>query len=168
MTAAHLHLALNHFPLIAIPVALVFLLHSFWSNSLQTRKFAYLILFLAALVVLPVYFSGEGAEDVVEGFAGVSEASIEAHEDFAQISMILTLLAGSLSLVAYFSKQDSPRAILFRNLVTGTAIVAVLSLAYTANLGGKVRHTELSGVSIGSEDGQPQSEKKELEQEDDE
>ncbi len=94
------------------------------------------------MVTLPVFFTGEPAEELVEHLPGVGESFIESHEDAAKISLVLTLFAGLCAIVGLlFSKHP-----LSRRINTGvllTSLLAVLSLAYTANLGGKIRHSEL-------------------------
>lgn len=160
MNFAHLHLIMNHIPFIGIPVALSFLAHGLWTKNAPTQRFSLLVLFGLAAMVLPVYLTGEPAEEVVEHLPGVAESFIEAHEDAAKFSLILTLATGALAFVAlWFQKNESRRRLL--NLgVMGIATLALLSLAYTANLGGKIRHTELRSDGAAQADGTPAIERK--------
>lgn len=149
MNLAHIHLVLNHIPVIGIPVALVFLAYAWYAKDKPSQRFALLILTGLAAMVLPVYLTGEPAEEVVEHLPGVAESFIEAHEDAAKFSLILTLLTGATSFVALWFQNDPKKSRVFNFVVMSVASVAMLSLLYTANLGGKVRHTELrSGSSI--------------------
>lgn len=158
MNFAHLHLIMNHVPLIGIPVALAFLAHGLWTQNASTQKFSLLVLFGLAVMVLPVYLTGEPAEEVVEHLPGVAESFIEAHEDAAKFSLILTLAAGAFAFLALWFQRDESRRRLVNFGTMGIAIVAVLSLAYTANLGGKVRHTELRADGATQADGTPAAE----------
>lgn len=143
MNLAHIHLILNHIPVVGIPVALAFLAYGiFWKNA-ATERFALLVLVGLAAVVLPVYFTGEPAEELIEHLPGVAESFIEAHEDAALVSMILTLVAGAGAFLALWFQKDPKKSRLLNLGVLAIASVAVISLLYTANLGGKVRHTEL-------------------------
>lgn len=151
MNFAHLHLMLNHLPLLTIPMALVFLGHSLSTGHLAARRFAYLVLVLSAATVVPVYFSGEPAEEVVEGLPGVGKPFIEEHEEAAEVSMILTLLAGGTSLIGLFAATEGRRARTISRAVIVLNLVAVASLAYTANLGGKIQHSELRSEGGASE-----------------
>lgn len=149
MNFAHLHLVLNHVPVIGIPIALLFLGFGLWTKNAATQRFSLFTLIGLAAVVLPVYLTGEPAEEAVEHLPGVIESLIESHEDGAKFSLILTLLAGATAFVAlWFQKQEARRK--WINLgVMGVAAVALLSLLYTANMGGKIRHTELRGGESG-------------------
>jgi uncharacterized membrane protein len=143
MNLAHVHLILNHIPIIGIPIALIFLAYGVYVKNQQSQKFALLMLFGLALFVLPVYFTGEPAEEIVEHLPGVAESFIESHEEAAEISLILTLITGIAALIALWF-QKYPKKIHLMNL--GVMIIAgitVISLLYTANLGGQIRHTEL-------------------------
>lgn len=153
MNAAHIHLLLNHLPLIAIPMSLLFIAHSLWAKNASSKKFAYLVLFFSAALVIPVFLTGEPAEKVVEHLPGVTESFIEPHEDAGQISLILTLIAGIAALLALVLPSNEKRAKILTSIVIATSLLAILSLAYTANLGGKIRHTELRNESSVSESG---------------
>jgi uncharacterized membrane protein len=151
MNFAHLHLILNHLPVVGIPVALAFLLYGLKIKNHSLQRFSYLVLIALALLVLPVYFTGEPAEEVVEHLPGVAESLIEAHEDAAQISLVLTMMLGAGALAGLFFSRDEKKSRILSLAVVTLAVVSVASLLYTANLGGKIRHTELrSGAAIES------------------
>jgi hypothetical protein len=148
MNLAHLHLILNHIPVIGIPVALMFLVYGLYVKNQSSQRFALLVLIGLAAMVLPVYLTGEPAEEVVEHLPGVVESLIESHEDAAMFSLVLTLITGAAAFVALWFQKNPIKGHLFNLVVVGVASLAVLSLLYTANLGGKIRHTELrSGVA---------------------
>lgn len=144
MNYAHIHLFLNHIPILAVPLAALFLGHGLWLKNPASQRFSLGVLFLAALVVLPVYFTGEPAEEVVERLPGVQESFIESHEDMALISLVLSLAAGLSAAVALVSswRKDKTAHLLAMSALS-IALAASASLLYTANLGGKIRHTEL-------------------------
>lgn len=143
MNMAHAHLMLNHIPVIAVPVALIFLLHSLWTKNDPTKKFAYLVLIIAAATIIPVYFTGEPAEELVEHLPGISESRIESHEEAAGVSVGLTAMVGVAALFGLFASFRGWNEKIVGKLVLATVVIAFASLAYTANLGGKIRHTEL-------------------------
>ncbi|MBX3032959.1 MAG: hypothetical protein KF865_03475 [Bdellovibrionaceae bacterium] len=143
MNLAHVHLILNHVPLMTMPVALIFLLYGLWKPNTDMKRFALFILVLTAASALPVYFTGEPAEKIVKHWPGVAKALIEDHEEAAEISLIITMLAGALSALALFAERR-PCSKKLIPLVTVACLAAVGSLAYTANLGGKIRHPEIS------------------------
>ena len=156
MNFAHIHLILNHVPILAIPLCALFLGHSLWVKSAISQKFSLWVLLGAALLVLPVYFTGEPAEKVVEHLPGVEESFIESHEDMALVSLVLTIAAGVSAGVALAFGQREKIAKLLAASTLAMALAASVSLVYTANLGGKIRHTELrsaaSAPALKSED----------------
>lgn len=143
MNLAHVHLLLNHFPVIAVPIGMVFLIHSLWTSNIFATKFAYLFLFVTSLSVIAVYLTGEPAEKVIKHFPSVTEAFIEPHEEAALFALILTLIMGAASFIAMLIKQDGTKATLARNSVITASLLAIGALSYTAFLGGQVRHTEI-------------------------
>ncbi len=94
-----------------------------------------------------MYFTGEPAEEVVEHLPGVAESFIEAHEEAAKFSLVLTLMTGVSAFVALWFQKDTKKCRMLNLGVMAVASIAVLSLLYTANLRGKVRHTELRSDS---------------------
>ncbi len=147
MNFAHLHLILNHVPVIGIPVALLFLAYGLWAKNLSTQRFSLLVLSGLAIVVLPIYLTGEPAEKLIEHLPGFAESFIEPHEDAAKISLILTLLAGVVAFVAFWLQKSEQWRSRINLAVMALAVAAMVSLLYTANLGGQVRHTELRSGS---------------------
>lgn len=143
MNLAHIHLVLNHIPVVGIPLALAFLLYGTIAKNRGAQKFAFFALVAVAAITLPTYFTGEPAEEVVENLPGVTEPLIEAHEEAAELALILTSLTGISAIAALVLARKEN---LYRYALYGTILAAVLaagSLGYTANLGGQIRHTEI-------------------------
>lgn len=145
MNFAHIHLILNHVPMLTMPVVLVFFGFSLLTQNLALKKFSLILLVATAAMVVPVYLTGEPAEKVVEHFASLSEPLIEAHEESAEASLILTLLAGGLALASILTESKKSIQRFASTAVIIATTLAVGSLGYTANLGGKIRHSELLG-----------------------
>ena len=81
MNSVQIHLALTHVPVILSLTGLVMLLLSLYLKNTILIRVSYIFILVAGLMVLPVYFTGEGAEESVEKLPGVSEAVIEKHEE---------------------------------------------------------------------------------------
>lgn len=142
MSLAHLHLLLNHLPILGLPIATLFLVHSYWRGNRQSQTFALLAVTLLCLAVIPVYLTGEPAEDVAEKLPGVTESFIHNHEESGEVSLVLTLSAGVCAALTLFVRQvrENPWA---PRIVVSLCIFASASLGYTGFLGGQVRHTEI-------------------------
>lgn len=143
MNYSHLHLMLNHIPVIGVPLVLFFLGWGIKKQEAVMTKMALFILVLVSLMVIPVYFTGEPAEERIEHLAGVSEDYIAPHEEAAEIALTLTVLAGLSAMVSLWFYSDPKKKNILPRLTFVTGSIAFVSLLYTANLGGKVRHTEL-------------------------
>jgi hypothetical protein len=155
MNPAHLHIILNHIPVIGIPFGTALLIWGFWRKSQEVKTAALLVFVAIALVTIPTYLSGRAAEDLVEDLPGVSENLIENHEGAAAIAVAATSILGGLALVRLliptrFAAIGGPLTILVFVLSVGVAGW----LARTANLGGQIRHPEIrdSPVSVGEHD----------------
>ncbi len=147
MNSVQLHLALTHVPVILTLTALVMMLTGLIRKQQSTLKIANIILVIAALITIPVYFSGEGAEEVAEKITGVSEGAIEEHEEIAKFSFLGVLISGVFALASlFFSMGKWGKAIRVLTLLSG--LVASGLFIQTAHLGGTIRHTELNGNSI--------------------
>ncbi|GAB5550111.1 MAG: hypothetical protein SangKO_098710 [Sandaracinaceae bacterium] len=143
MSAAHLHLILNHAPLFGILFGSLGLVWAFARRDDPIGRGALALLVLAGALALPVYLTGEEAEDLVEGQVGVSEAALDAHEDAALGAAIATGVLGGIALVLLvgFRTRALPRAL------TGSVLVLAVAaggwIGYVANLGGKINHPEI-------------------------
>ncbi len=154
MNAAQIHLALNHVPLfLALAGGIVLAIGLIQKNNSRISTALYLLIG-GALLTIPVFFTGEGTEELVEELPGVTENLIGQHEDMAQIAFGIIIAAGVMSLATIFMKN---KQVLFRSL---SIVVLVLSLAsfgamaQTAHLGGQIRHTEIqNGTVAGPENG---------------
>ena len=102
MNGAHWHLVLNHLPIIIPIAALVILLISYAVDKPDFVRAAYLLFVLGALATLPAFLTGEGAEEVVEGLAGIDENYIHVHEEAAEVFAFGNYALGLLALTALF------------------------------------------------------------------
>lgn len=141
---AHLHLFLNHLPVFGVLSAIPILLFGLLKSQVLAQKIALWFLMVSAVMIVPVFFTGDAAEDIVEGYAGVSEVTLERHEDLGKVSLGLTLALGILALLGYLKVNQNPdhaNKILMAILIM-TFIVAGVQ-GSTAMEGGKIRRPEL-------------------------
>jgi len=73
MNLAHLHLVLNHLPVLGTGFGLALLIFGLWRRSDELKKTALGVLVLVALAAVPVYLTGEPAEELVQAVPGVSK-----------------------------------------------------------------------------------------------
>ncbi len=148
MNWTHMHLLLSHLPVVGTLVGLVLLAAALLRRNTAVQAAALGVFVGCAAVAVPVYLTGEPAEEAVEELAGVSEAAVEAHEESALVSLVSVGLLGVVAAVGLtMLRRSRPAA---RRVVAAALILAIGSgalLARTANLGGRVRHSEISGVA---------------------
>jgi hypothetical protein len=148
MTWAHVHLAVNHLPVILVPVSIAMLTAAWAKKSAELRKAGLTWLVVAAVAGGAAYLTGEPAEDVIEDLPAVSKAAIEEHEEAALLAAVATGAAGLLALGALVigrGPAPTPGWILATTFVV--ALVAAGLVVWTANLGGRISHPEIRGPS---------------------
>ena len=144
MTAAHLHLALNHVPILGTLFATGLLAYGLWRDHAGIQEGALGLLAAVGAVAVAVYLTGEPAEEIVEGLAGVSHEALEAHEAWGWYAALTSIGTGFLSLGALLYRWVASS--LPRGIVRGVFLLALAGstlMVYTAALGGKVHHPEL-------------------------
>jgi hypothetical protein len=147
MNAVQIHLMLNHVPVLTPFLAVLLIAGGLALRSQPVLRVAMAILVLGALVAVPVYLTGEPVEKATEGVLGTAEQRIEPHESAAMMSLVLLGalgLAAGVGLITY--RRRSVPGWLSGTILTASLIVAG-QVAWTAHLGGQIRHTELQGGS---------------------
>ncbi len=144
MNPTHLHLVLNHIPVLGPMFALGLLLFAFWRRSEDLKRGALGVATIAALAAIPAYMTGEPAEHTAERLPGVSESLIERHETSAAIALTGTLLLGALGATGLIRRRGRhPAPGWFNASLIVTLLTVNFLMAWTANLGGQIRHTEI-------------------------
>ena len=148
MNSVQVHLALTHVPVILSLTGLIMLLVAFYlKNNMLTRS-SYILIAIAGLAALPVYFTGEATEEAVENLPGVGKAMIERHEEVARLAMVAIALAGLVALAALMSFKWQVASRVLKTCVLLLAITSGGLMAQTAHLGGQIRHTEIRNGAI--------------------
>lgn len=146
MSAAQMHLLLNHVPVFCTLLGIPMLLYGWLKKQPQIVYVALALFGVGALSAVPVYFSGEGAEDMVERLPGVLESLIERHEDLAKIAMLAVEALGLTALVSAFvlyKKPEATRMVMPVLLLLSLGTTGIM--AQTAHVGGQIRHSEIRG-----------------------
>ena len=145
MSFTHIHLLLNHFPVIGTALGIALLAIALVRKSSELAKVSLGLFAALAAISVVVYFTGEPAEGAIEKLPGFSESITERHEEFALIATIVIALFGALALsaLAVFRKKLLPRWVTLSGLALALASGGVMG--YTAMTGGQVRHTEVRG-----------------------
>lgn len=163
MNQAHLHLLITHLPIFGSALGSLVLIQALLTKSEQAKIAAYNLFIISSIGAGIAYLSGEGAEDAMEKILGVSENTIEEHEDSAKAALISLIVLGAASLAGFFIilKKYSFSGT-FALVILFTALISFGLVAWTGYLGGQIRHAE----EISS--GQPPQDQAEQDEEDDE
>jgi uncharacterized membrane protein len=143
-TGAHLHLLVNHAPILGSLFALALLIASYFFTSADVlRRLAFILLIITAIAGATANFSGEPAEDAIRGFPGVKREVIHEHEEMGEKAYYLAAVLGVLSLGALvrWRRQPIPANVTLVAVLATTVVGGVM--VYTGLLGGRVRHTEV-------------------------
>lgn len=142
MNASQIHLALTHLPVVlSITGSIMLIISLIKTNSVAVRVSLY-VLIAAGIFSLPVFFTGEGAEEMVEDLPGVSERLIARHEEIAKYGFAFILATALSALVAVLKVRFlTVRSIRILTLVL--SLTSAAAMAQTAHLGGQIRHSEI-------------------------
>ena len=142
MNYAHIHLLLNHFPIIGTIVALGLFLTSFMGKNEDLRRASYIVFAAIALISIPAFLTGYGAQLTLKG-PSVSDALVQRHQGSALLSLWFVEVTGALALVGLWQSQNSKK--LARWNVAAVLVFSLLTavlMARTGNTGGDIRHPE--------------------------
>jgi len=145
MTAIHAHLFLNHIPVVGLMFGLVFLIAGMKRSSVPTLLTGLRIFVMTGLIAIPVAISGLISERALQVAPWLDADAVRRH----QLAGILTLVVlGGLAAYSGILLRASSRRGTASAWAKGSALVlAVAGLGmtlWTSDLGGAIRHTELS------------------------
>lgn len=140
----HLHLVLNHVPILATVFGLMLLAYAMWRKKIDIEKVALGVFVFAAVLGIPAYLTGEPAEDAVKSLPGVFESLVERHEGAATIAFSALGVLGLLSVAGLILfRRGRLIPTWFASLTLAAAILVSGLMAWTGNVGGQIRHTEI-------------------------
>jgi len=153
---AHVHLMINHFPVIGVLGGILLLAYALVRKSEEVKMVSFGVFVLIALITIPVFLTGEGAEDVVKHIPGVTETYIGRHEELAELTLVLMEILGVLSLIGLvLLKLRGAIPIIIVILVLVMSLVTATFVSITANLGGQIRHTEIRDSAVPNPESPP-------------
>lgn len=144
MNQAHIHLIVNHVPIMGSLFALVLLGAGLLRKNPTLTQAGLVAVLAAGLLCLPAQLTGEGAAAIVQDMPRVSRALIQRHEAAAELGFWTLEGAASLALFGLLLlKNASPKARLLALLALLATGLSFGLLARAGNLGGQIRHTEI-------------------------
>lgn len=149
MDAAHLHLMINHLPIIGTPVVLAFLVWGLLRRSRDIQRAALGGAVILAALTYPVFLTGEPAEHQVEDAAWMNERLVHEHEERAEMALIAVLLTGAVALVGLWqARRERPLSGKLTGVTAAGLLLSAGLLGWTALAGGVIRHDETRASAV--------------------
>jgi len=146
----HLHLLLNHVPIIGFFVGVGLFVASFTGSNEDLRRSALIIFAAVALLTIPTFVSGVGADRSIAAEPGVSDALVKRHEGAAMLGLWFVEATGAAAVIALWRSRragGTPRGNLAAVLLL--AIGSAIVMGRTGNTGGDIRHPQ-PGTAAGA------------------
>jgi hypothetical protein len=144
MNEAHLHLLFNHFPITGLIISVLTLLFALILKKEQVEKAALFLILFCCLLSFPAFFSGEGAEEMVEELPGISHDLIHEHEEHAEPFI---WFSGGLGALAFITLIAFFRSLKWKKYLSlGVAFLGLITVFMSfevGNSGGLIRHPEI-------------------------
>lgn len=144
MNEAHLHMVVNHFPIIGTILAIGILIAGLLSKNKSIINTSYVLFVIGAIFGILSMNTGEGAEELVEDMPSIGWKIIHEHEELAEKMALLLDILGVLSLVGFYfqyKKNAKEKLVSYIILLIGIASLFVIQKVGTS--GGEIRHTEI-------------------------
>ncbi len=147
MNSTYFHLLLNHFPIIGTLIGSGLLAWGILKDQQNLKSTAAVIFSSMAIIAIPVYLTGEPAEESVENLPGVAESMINLHKDAATLAIWLMEATGVAALIALFLSFQKRAVAKTAYLAAFVSLICFVAMARTGYYGGKIRHTEISSAA---------------------
>jgi uncharacterized membrane protein len=144
MNTAHLHLMVNHLPIVGLCFAILLnFLAVFVKNDELKKLSCWFFILVGLLSVLPI-LTGDGAHEIAATYPGINNDRIENHETFAYIFFYGLLMIGLLGIAALWYSRKNAALLKKFNRITLVVALLLMILAYqTGKTGGNIRHPEI-------------------------
>ncbi|MEZ7500250.1 hypothetical protein QO200_16060 [Flavobacterium sp. Arc3] len=151
MNDAHLHLVVNHFPIIGTILGLGILIAGLLLKNNSVKNTAYIVLVVAAIFAFLSMYTGDGAEEMVEDMPNIGKQIIHEHEELAEKLALLLYATGIFSLVALYTSVKSHKFSKMASYITlALALGAAVLGSSVGTSGGEIRHTEIRDNAVNS------------------
>ena len=143
MNDAHLHMVVNHFPIIGLFFGIGILAFGIIKKQTILVNTAYVIFIFCMIMAKATMMTGEGAEEIVEEL-GISHDIIHDHEELAETFMKVLYGLGILSILGLVvNLKKHSKAAIVSYVVLVLAIGSAILSKNVGTSGGEIRHTEI-------------------------
>ena len=143
MTPAHLHLILNHFPIVGTLLGTIILALALVRRGDRGIWLAGTVLLaISAASAGAANLTGEPAEEQIEDMSRVSEDAIGVHEDRADIATVYAVILG-IGAVAGYVIGGKRGGLMGLAAPLAASVIGSGLMAWTGAAGGEIRHPEV-------------------------
>ena len=142
-SAAHIHLLVNHLPILGAPFVLLVLAWGYFTKSRDVTRLALWLMIPLALAGFLADQSGDSAKDQVENAAWFDKALVHEHEERADVTVIVFYVAAAVGALALWRRRAHPDERWPIGIAAVTLAAAALLAAWTGLAGGVIRHDEV-------------------------
>lgn len=143
MNWAHIHLMLNHIPVLGAFATLALMLLATFKKEVALKTLTFQFVILIGVLAIPTYLTGEEGEETLDQVIEISEAYIEPHEDMALNALIATEIMAVLGILGLFLMKKKSKNLKWLWIAMGSVgLINAVLMAQTAKYGGEIRHTE--------------------------
>jgi hypothetical protein len=144
----HVHLLLNHWPIIGTFIGLALFFIALMTRNYDLKQASLVLFAVLAVLTIPVYLSGNAAADAMKKQAGWPTALVTSHEGAAMLAFLALELTGIFSIFALWPSTTSAKNEFFARLwaqraVLASAFVTAGLMIVVGNTGGNIRHAEI-------------------------
>ena len=148
MNLPHIHLLLNHWPVIGAFIGLALFVIALATRNRDLKQASYALFAVLALLAIPVYLSGNAAAEVLKKQPGWSTELATSHEGAAMLALLALELTGIFAICGLWpasrSAKEEPQA---KSWVSMAVLISALAtaglMAVAGNTGGNINHPEI-------------------------
>jgi hypothetical protein len=151
MDLTHIHLLLNHFPTIGMIIGGGLFLLALIMKSDDLKLASLVVLLGIALLAIPTYMSGNGAQDALKSLPGVPKAMIEAHEGAALVAIAFMEVLGAFAWLGLWQFRRLAQIPAWNlTVILLLTLVTFGLMTRASNIGGEIRHSEIRAAETGT------------------
>lgn len=140
----HLHLALNHVPVLGSLFVALLLVAGMVKQNEEVKRMSLCWFVSLTVIAIPIKFTGDFAYDTTKGASWMDDHLTTAHEQSADQATTGIFLLGIVAGIGLFlGRKEKPMPKWIYPTVLALALITFALMARAANLGGQIRHEEI-------------------------
>ncbi len=140
----HLHLALNHVPVLGTLFVCLLLITAVVKKDDSLKRLSLWWTVALMLISIPLKFTGDKAAEAAENEPWMISTYVIAHEQAADQATTGIFLMGIAAIMALVIARKARPIVTWSMMLTlGLGLLTFALMARAANLGGQIRHTEI-------------------------